>query len=134
LIYCITLLRFAEVHQLDDTDWLTSYALALEAARAALASLSKEAAEAPDLAVPDLVEGLLYPSRALLICGYSSGYWLSERTLGGVDDAITDRVRGVLLREQEHTRLIGECDATLVPLPRDQRIGEQARSFLRNSE
>ena len=110
LTFCVTVLRFAQVGQLDETDWRTSYDLALEAARASLASLSREAAVAPDLAVPDLTEGLFYPSRSLLICGYLSGYWLSERTLGPVDKAITDRVRLVLLRERDHTGLVGECD------------------------
>ncbi len=110
LTFCVTLLRFAEVFQLDETEWRTSYDLALEAARASLASLSKEAAEAPDLAVPDLTEGLFYASRALLICGYLSGYWLSERTFGPVDEQITDRVRLVLFRERDHTQLVGECD------------------------
>ena len=110
LTFCLTLLRFAEVSGLDDAEWRTSYELALETARAALASLSKEAAEAPDLVIPDLTEGLVYPSRALLIYGYLSGYWLSERTLGPVDEAITDRIRLVLGRESDHTRVVGECD------------------------
>ena len=110
LIFCVTLLRFAEVSDLEDTEWRTSYDLALETARAALASLSKEAAEGPDLVIPDLTEGLVYPSRALLICGYLSGYWLSERTLGPVDETITDRIRLVLGRESDHTRVVGECD------------------------
>ena len=82
LTFCVTLLRFAEVHGSDEAEWRASYDLALDAARASLESLSKEAAEAPDLAVPHLTEGLFYPARALLICGYLSGYWLSERTLG----------------------------------------------------
>ena len=99
LTFCVTLLRFAEVRQLAETEWRTSYDLALEVARASLASLSKEAADAPDLAVPGLTEGLFYRSRALLVCGYLSGYWLSERTLGRVDKPITDRVRLVLRRE-----------------------------------
>ena len=110
LTFSATLLRFAEVYQLEETEWRTSYDLALETARASLASLSKEAAEASDVAIPDLTEGLFYPSRALLICGYLSAYWLSERTFGTVDATITDRVRLVLLRECEHTRLVGECD------------------------
>lgn len=110
LTYCITLLRFAEVRQLDDAEWTPSYDLALEAARASLASLSKEAAEAPDLALPDLTEGRFYPSRVLLVCGYLSAYWLSERTFGPVDGSITDRVRQVLLRESDRAKIVGECD------------------------
>ena len=110
LTFCVTLLRFAETCQLDDREWNTSYDLALESARASLASLSKEAAEAPDLVIPDLTEGLFYPSRALLICGYLSGYWISERTIGPVDEALTDRVRLVLRRESKYTTVFGECD------------------------
>ena len=108
LTFCVTLLRFADVSGLDETEWRTSYDLALEAARASLASLSREAAEAPDLAIPDLSEGLFYPSRVLLVCGYLSAYWLSERTFGPVNKRITDRVRQVLLREREHARIVGE--------------------------
>lgn len=109
LTFCVTLLRFAEVHKLDETEWRTSYNLALEAARASLASLSQEAADASHLAVPHLTEGLFYPTRALLICGYLSAYWLSERTLGAVDKSVTERVRLVLSQEVGYTRLDGEC-------------------------
>ena len=88
LTACITLMRFAAVRTLNTQLWLGSYELALEAARVALASLSKEAAQAEDLVVPDLVDGLIYPSRALLVSGFLGAYLLSERTLGDVDKSV----------------------------------------------
>src|SRR5438093_9412216 len=84
LTACVTLMRFATVRKLDIKLWLASYDLALEAARTALASLSREAAEAKDLVVPDMMDGLVYPSRALLVCGFLGAYLLSERTLGDI--------------------------------------------------
>jgi hypothetical protein len=73
--------------------------------------LSKEAAEAQDLVVPDLMDGLVYSSRALLLCGFLSGYFLSERTLGSVDVVTTERIRTVLTREATYVRLAGESAA-----------------------
>ena len=111
LTACITLLRFAAVRTLDIQIWLGSYELALEAARVALASLSKEAAQAEDLVVPDLIDGLIYPSRALLVSGFLGAYLLSERTLGDVDKSVTERVRTILTREASHVKIVGESDA-----------------------
>ena len=84
--------------------------LALEAARVALASLSKEAADAEDLVIPDMVDGFVYSSRALLVSGFLGGYLLSERTLGDVDQSETEHVREVLKREASYVRVAGECD------------------------
>jgi hypothetical protein len=56
LAACITLLRFAAVQQLDRQIWSSTYEIAFEAARVSLAALSKEAAEAMDLVVPDIVQ------------------------------------------------------------------------------
>ena len=111
LTACITLMRFATVHALDTRLWQGSYELALEAARVALASLSKEAADVQDLVVPDMVEGLVYPSRALLVSGFLGAYFLSERTLGNVDEPKRKQVRTVLKREVSHLRIVGESDA-----------------------
>jgi hypothetical protein len=108
LTACVTLLRFAAVRQLDAKHWTTSYELALEAARMALASLSAEAAEAKDLVVPDLMDGVVYSSRALLVCGFVGAYFLSERTLGNVDDSTSSAVRTVLTREAPHVKIAGE--------------------------
>jgi hypothetical protein len=44
--------------------------------------IGKGGADAKDLVIPDLMDGLVYPSRALLVCGFLSAYVLSERTLG----------------------------------------------------
>ena len=110
LTLCITLVRFAAVHNLDDSHWLGSYELALEAARTAIASLCKEAAESVDLVIPDIVDGLAYPPRALLVCGMIGAYFLSERTLGGVDTETADRVGSILSRETRFIKLAGEYD------------------------
>ena len=110
LTACITLMRFAAARSLHAKLWRVSYELALEAARVALASLSKEAAVAEDLVVPDMVDGLVYPSRALSVCGFLGAYILSERTLGDVDESTTKHVRTVLKREASHARIIGESD------------------------
>ena len=107
LTACITLMRFVAVRSLDTKLWLGSYELALEAARVALASLSKEAVQAKDLVVPDLVDGLIYPSRALLVSGFLGAYLLSERTLGDVDESVTERVRTILTREVPHVEIVG---------------------------
>ena len=108
LTACITLMRFAAVRTLDTQLWRGSYDLALEAARVALASLSKEAAQAEDLVVPDLIDGLVYPSRALLVSGFLGAYLLSERTLGDVDESATERVRRILTREASYVQIVGE--------------------------
>ncbi|MGB9119883.1 MAG: hypothetical protein WCE73_04630 [Candidatus Angelobacter sp.] len=110
LTFCITLIRFAVVHNLEISNWLSSYELALEAARAAIASLCKEAAEAIDLVIPDIVDGLAYPSRSLLVCGMLAAYFLSERTLGEVDAETVARVRSIFLRETRFIKVTGEYD------------------------
>ena len=110
LTACITLMRFAAVRTLDTQLWLGSYELALEAARVALASLSKEAAHAEDLVVSDLVDGLVYPSRALLVSGFLGAYLLSERILGDVAESETKRVRTILTREASYVEVVGESD------------------------
>ena len=95
-----------------------------------MAALSKEAAEARDLIVPDLADGLVYPSRALLICGFLGAYLLSERALGQSDPATTDRVRTVLMREAPSIKVAGESGvpaffATALAL---EQLGEIQRS------
>ena len=111
LTACITLMRFSAARSLDTQLWMGSYKLALEAARVSLGSLSRETASAEDLVMPDLVEGLIYPSRALLVCGFVGAYLLSERTLGDFDKSATNHVRTILTREVSHVRTVGESDA-----------------------
>ncbi len=108
LTACITVLRFSAAHELHSKHWLNSYTLALESARVALSSLAKEAADAEDLVIPDLVDGFVYPSRALLVTGFLSAYFLSERTLGDVDQSIAKHIRTVLTREVSHLKVVGE--------------------------
>lgn len=110
LTACITLMRFAAVRSLNTELWLGSYELSLEAARVALASLSKEAAQAEDLVVPDLVDGLVYSSRALSVGGFLGAYFLSERTRGHVDESVKKRVRTILTREAPYVEVVGESD------------------------
>jgi len=106
----IELFSFASVRAIAEGVWRPTYNLALEAARTSLASLSKEAAEAQDLVVPDLVEGLVYAARAVLVCGYLAAYFISERTLGSVDGEARHRIRNVLKREQRYVKIIGESE------------------------
>jgi hypothetical protein len=108
LTFCVTLLRFAAETEAAPGLWLDSYNLGLEAARASLASLSKEGALAPDCAVPDLAEGVVYSTRALLIAGYLSAYLISERTLGHLEDELLENVRTALVREAQRVRIVGE--------------------------
>lgn len=108
LTACITLMRFAAARTLDAQLWLNSYRLMLEEARVALRSLSKEAAHAEDLVVPSVAEGLIYSSRALLVSGFVSAYFLSERTLGDIDESTTNMVRAILTREVPHVEIVGE--------------------------
>jgi hypothetical protein len=111
LTVCCGILRFAAVRQLHSREWKTTYTLARDAARAALAALTKEAAEAPDLVIPDVAEGMVYPYRALLVCGCLGAYFLSERTLTeDVDRTTVERIRAVLTRELQYGRIAGECD------------------------
>jgi hypothetical protein len=110
LTVCITVIRFAAVRGLDEKLWSGSYELALEAARTAVASLSQEASAARDLIVPDMMDGMVYGSRALLVCGFLSAYFLSERTLGAVDAGTRDRVNAVLTREAPYVKVVGESD------------------------
>jgi len=90
-----------------------TYEIAFEAARVSLAALSKEASEAMDLVVPDIVDGLVYGSRSLSVCGFLGAYLLSERTLDTFDPSITERIRTVLSREIKYVRLAGESDVPL---------------------
>ena len=43
--------------------------------------------------------------------GFLSAYFLSERTLGDVDEPTTERVRTILTRETSHIQIVGESAA-----------------------
>lgn len=108
LTFCVTVLRLAAVFDLEEAAWRGPYDIALHAARSSLASLAREAAESQDLVVPHMMEGLVYPSRAVLICGFLSAYLLSERTLGHVESDLLERVRTAIVREKTYIKLVGE--------------------------
>ena len=110
LTTCTVLMRFSVACSLDSDLWMASYKLALEAARVSLLSLVREAANAEDLVIPDPAESIIYPSRALLVCGFISAFFLSEQTLVSVDDSTRKLVRTVLTREWSHVRIVGESD------------------------
>lgn len=113
LILAATILRIAERESLDADRWELSYMLALEAARAALRDLLTEACAAEDLVIPHLAEGLVYPTRAGVVCGYCSALFLSERIVGNAD-ALAPGLRTLLLREQSFIQIVGEAGVPLV--------------------
>lgn len=130
LTVCTCILRFAAVRQLDSRLWLPSYNIAFEGVRTSLAALSKEAADARDLVVPDMADGLVYPSRALLVCGFLGAYLLSERTFGTSPSDASDRVRTVLTREAQHIKVLGESGipAFFIAATALGQLGEVQRS------
>lgn len=113
LSLCCAILQVAVENKLVEDVWKKSYDLAFAAARGALRELLDEAAATEDLVIPDLVEGMVYPTRALLVCGYLAAFYLSERELGA-DSNIADAVRKVLLRELPYMKVIGESAAPYV--------------------
>jgi hypothetical protein len=110
LTFCATLLRFASETGTSAELWLDSYDLGFQAARASLASLSREVALSLDCGVPHLAEGAVYGTRALLISGYLSAYLISERTLGPVGDEVLEHVRTALVREKDRVKISGESE------------------------
>jgi hypothetical protein len=110
LALATTILHAGSRFQIDDHILADSYELALTAARAELRSLLEEAAGRDDLIVPDLVEGVVYPTRALLICGYLAAFYLSERILGE-HQAVESPTRAVLMRELPYIKVVSEFGA-----------------------
>ncbi len=102
--------------------------MGFDAARAKLASLSKEVALAPDCGVPHLAEGVVYSTRALLIGGYLSAYLISERTLCPIDADLLENVRTALTREIGRVKILGESEvpALLAYCAALEQIGEQS--------
>lgn len=95
---------------LPESAWRQTYEIARDSARAALLTLLDEAASNNDLLIPDLVEGLVYPTRACIVTGYLAALLMCERQLEGsiLDEA---RVRDVIARELPHVKAVGECCA-----------------------
>lgn len=106
----LTILQAASEAKLPEKEWLSSYELALEGGRTALADLLAEAEAQEDLLIPDLAEGLVYPTRCLITCGYLAAFSISESLLVGGNDH-RDQVQKVILREIPHLGGIGESGA-----------------------
>jgi len=113
LTSALTIVRIASESNLPEQRWLTSYNLSFESGRNSLERLLIEAKEASDLVVPDLVDGLFYPTRALIVCGYLATFYLSE-SLHGDASKWTDSVREVLLRELPFIEVLGEAGVPFV--------------------
>lgn len=103
-------LRAAEDAQLAEEHWQLSFELARDSSRRELRLLLDEAAEAEDLIVPHVVEGLVYPARAALVCGYCAAFYLSERELADASD-FSQNVQTLLQRESEYMQAPGEAAA-----------------------
>jgi hypothetical protein len=106
----LTILRVASEIKLPEEEWLSSYELALEGGRTALADLLAEAAAREDLLIPDLAEGLVYPVRCLITCGYLAAFSISESLLVGGNDH-RDQVQKVIAREISYLGSPGESGA-----------------------
>jgi hypothetical protein len=113
LLLAASILRIAERESLDDDRWELSYLLALEAARSALRDLLQEAYAAEDLVIPHLAEGLVYPTRAGVVCGYCSALFLSQR-IDGDAEALAAELKALLLREQPFIQIAGEAGVPLI--------------------
>ena len=113
LILAFAILRMAEVRDLAEEAWLPSFELARDSARRELAALVTEATTAKDLVIPDVVEGLIYPARAALVCGYSAAFYISEREFGDAA-RMTDAVKALLMREMDYLQTPGEAGVPLL--------------------
>jgi hypothetical protein len=110
LVLAFSTLRCAELQELDEEDWCLSFELARDSARKELSQLVTEASTAEDLVIPDLVDGLVYPARAALVCGYVAAYFLSERCYRD-NPQLGEQTRELLLRELEYLQFPGEAGA-----------------------
>lgn len=104
----LVILRVAETNHLPTRDWESSFLLARDAARQALRDLLMEASGGQDLVVTDIVDGIVYPTRAALVCGYCSALYISEKHIGQ-DSPISESIRALLLREIEFIKVHGEA-------------------------
>jgi len=102
------ILHTSERTSLDAPRWKPSFDMTLRMARESLSSLFDEATTGQDLLVPDPVDGIIYPARALLVCGYSAAWYLSSVIDNSVTPDTSDRLRRLLLRELPFVKLIGE--------------------------
>jgi hypothetical protein len=113
LTLALLILRVAEKYEAPDEEWISSFSLARDSARQSLGSLLKEAAGAEDLVIPHVLDGLIYPVRAAIVCGYCAALYLSEReTIDGENCA--DLTKSLLLRELEYIQIGSEAGAPLL--------------------
>lgn len=108
LTLALVILRVAETSHLPIRDWESSFLLARDGARQALRDLLMEASGGQDLVVTDVVDGIVYPTRAALVCGYCSALYISEKHIGQ-DSPISESIRALLLREIEFIKVHGEA-------------------------
>lgn len=113
IVLCAAILHAAARSTLEEELWIGSYELALQEIRRALQGLLLEASHAEDLVVPDLVEGAVYPTRALVVCGYLAAFHLSETRLGEQPPA-GESVKSLLLRELPFVKVTTEAAAPYV--------------------
>lgn len=104
----LAILRTAEAQSLGAEVWEKSYALALSAARGALNEALFEVSSRDDLVVEDVVEGFVYSTRALDICGWASAFYLSESLLPDEPPGYSV-VSELLQREKPYIRVCGEA-------------------------
>jgi hypothetical protein len=110
LLFSFAVLRCAEDQDREQAAWEPSLLLAKEAAVHSLRTLLAEATEHDDLVVPDIVDGLVYPSRALLICGFASALLIAqERETDDTD--LRTKVLSLLRRELSYCHGLGESSA-----------------------
>jgi hypothetical protein len=111
----LMIIRLASELSLPEERWITSYELAFENSRNALKRLLDEADTAEDLVVPNIVDGIAYPTRALLVCGYIAAFFLAECLyLRGKNKNYGKTVKKILLRELPFIEVAGESGAPLI--------------------
>jgi hypothetical protein len=110
LVLAFAILRCAEIENLEESTWRSSFEIARGSAHRGLAALLDDASSVEDLVIPDFVDGLIYPARATLVCGYVAAYFLSERFERDVPE-LDEPVRRLLLRELDYLQMPGEAGA-----------------------
>ena len=118
LTVSLAILHTAERLDLADADWRLSFELARDSARAAFRRLMEEAAGADNLVIPHIAEGLVYRTRALIVCGYCSAFYLSERELEDLSDVekreLGEALKTLIDRERGHIACPGEAAIAFV--------------------
>ena len=123
------IMHIAERADLEEERWYLSFDLCRDAARVELRALLEEAVAVEDLVVPDLAEGLVYGTRATVVLGYCSAFFLAERELGDAAGFV-EPLRKLLIREYDYLRAAGEAAAPYLLLIANalQVVREYARA------